>query len=390
MADGNNTNNKDTSNILKPSDRLAIDSDSTRLGEWTNSGCFEVRIHGMAPLGPGQLAAMESDANARHWSEEIYLFFGGHKSSWSNFDVKDPSISKSIYDLIWYVQLNMYTLLRIFTHTCRYAYTTCCKHICILLHWVYMRATNLARRTCLRFYSINGDLFHEVEVPMSRGPRNETSIRLPIDIYHIVGCLWFMKDLGVWMNGFLDVHAAHAARDELSHRSLPQPYALGSCSTTTSHVSHWTAGFFGLSSALALIWFLEEDGTFCIVTKLTHSFKSWFFEYFSQQKSSNDWPQIPQNVSILITSGLHTKVRDMLEYVPWKTEGNGGNTRDETTKRVVSRLCESRRCSCWKRNALMKPFVWPTALAMELKDWVTSFASSDLAKFRCQPFAGCS
>lgn len=73
----------------------------------------------------------------------------------------------------------------------------------------------------------------------------------------------------------------------------------------------------------------------------------------------------------------------MLEYVPWKTEGNGGNTRGETTKRVVSRLCESRRCSCWKRNALMKPFVWPTALAMELKDWVTSFASSDLARFRC-------
>lgn len=36
----------------------------------------------------------------------------------------------------------------------------------------------------------------------------------------------------------------------------------------------------------------------------------------------------------------------------------------------------------------MKPFVWPTALAMELKDWVTSFASSDLAKFKCQPFAG--
>ena len=66
----------------------------------------------------------------------------------------------------------------------------------------------------------------------------------------------------------------------------------------------------------------------------------------------------------------------MLEYVPWKTEGNGGNTRDET-----SRLwCESRPCSCWKRNALMKPFVWPTALAMELKDWVTSFASSDLAQ----------
>ena len=212
-------------------------------------------------------------------------------------------------------------------------------------------------------------------------------IRLPIDIYHIVGCLWSMKDLGVWMNGFLDVHSAHAAHDELSHRSLPQPYALGSCSTTTSHVSHWAAGFFGLSSALALIWFLEEDGTFCIVTKLTHSFKSWFFSKNLQMtdpkylKMSPFWS--PVGFTLRCETCWNMRLGKQRE-----TEGTRGTKRrnDET-----SRLwCESRRCSCWKRNALMKPFVWPTALAMELKDWVTSFASSDLAKFRCQPFAGCS
>eukprot|EP00434_Breviolum_minutum_P039187 symbB.v1.2.034789.t1/scaffold4554.1/size38090/4 len=63
------------------------DLQSAEVRHQFNAG--DVTIHGMAPLGPGQLAAMESDANAR--------------------------------------------------------------------------------RTCLRFYSINGDLFHEVEVPMSRG-----------------------------------------------------------------------------------------------------------------------------------------------------------------------------------------------------------------------------
>ena len=56
------------------------------------------------------------------------------------------------------------------------------------------------------------------------------------------------------------------------------------------------------------------------------------FRIFLSAKIFKWLTQIPQNVSILITSGLHTKVRDMLEYVPWKqreTEGTRG------TKRVV-------------------------------------------------------
>ena len=58
-----------------------------------------------------------------------------------------------------------------------------------------------------------------------------------------------------------------------------------------------------------------------------------FVDFFSQMTD----PKYPKCLhDIPIASGHHTKVRDMLEYVPWKAEEHPWNTTDLETFRRLS------------------------------------------------------
>ena len=149
--------------------------------------------------------------------------------------------------------------------------------------WVFV-LSGAGRRTSLRFYSNSGDLFHAVEVPMSRGPKTWQAQekhgmtwkglktwqgnQMPMFFRHVImscpfccsfnhDAAWsILKHLGavsflLELLGFpLELCGCETAR------SLPQSLALGSCSTTSSHVPYRATRVFGLPGASSVKGFV--------------------------------------------------------------------------------------------------------------------------------------
>ena len=207
--------------------------------------------------------------------------------------------------------------------------------------WCYAEVQfNPARRTCLRFYSTNGDLFHEVEVPISRGhgpfPKKDPD-SAPIDIHSPIvrKCPnWWSWKVFVWMDSWMFMlrHATPCVAPWVE----PQEPSTAICTWPLQHHN-----FPCISLGRGIFWSSKCPGFSHLIsgTRFVTLWRgdtwgpSWFCGYFFSQMTDPKYPKCLHDIPI--ASGHHTKVRDMLEYVPWKAEEHKGTPR--TWKRVVCR-----------------------------------------------------